>query len=386
MSRPYYALLALLSLVAGPLVFAPTARGDDEYTCPAEAYGHKTVCTPPCVPVHPTDTDIYGLLPYPGYEYEAPTYEDQYADADAAAEWDAELPSADSAPVEDWRDFAVENKPSSISNKYDDLFETMGEVADAGTSEFVDAEAEALEAYRKSEAAAAEAVAEAAIVEADPEAYQPEVTSASEFDPSAEAVAEAPSTKSDDEYSAIEAYESEFSGYGNYNYNDDYTPAAEKVAVSTKPLGITRVVRSLTSEALDNEFVNDMAQLSSEAYFMAQTLFSDQTKADLIEASENAWDRLEEHNRLSLCPLPVEDETQEEGFRLADDDCGWDCWHEMHRVEMAKKAQQTQLDRDALRAVAGLLRSLASQLEAASEWIGNVGVGVAEVNNESEAR
>jgi hypothetical protein len=58
----------------------------------------------------------------------------------------------------------------------------------------------------------------------------------------------------------------------------------------------------------------------------------------------------------------------------------------MHRIEMAKKAKEPQLDRDTLRAVAGMLRSLASQLEAASDWIGNVGVGVAEVESNREAR
>jgi hypothetical protein len=148
------------------------------------------------------------------------------------------------------------------------------------------------------------------------------------------------------------------------------------------------VAKSWTNKALDSQFVSDMAQLSSEAWFMAQTLVSPETQFALIEASEQAWDRLEEHTRLNLCPLPVELE-DEQGFRLADDDCGWDCWLEMHRIALAKKTKETQakLDRETVRAFAGLLRSLASQLEAASDWVANVGgVDVAEIEGSSEAR
>ena len=109
-----------------------------------------------------------------------------------------------------------------------------------------------------------------------------------------------------------------------------------------------------------------------------------------------AWDRLEEHQRLTRAELPLESEPIEIGFRLADDDCGWDCWHAMRESSLATapapaapaaSANGQVLDREAARSLALSLRRAAAQLEAASNWIAQMGgLDVAELQSTTTAR
>lgn len=343
MSRSSFALLTLLATLAGPLVFAPAARSEQPLpTCPAEAYNARSVCTPPAEPVHPTDN---GLVPHPGYHGE-------YADADAEASWRSPTPAKD----EDWRSFVIENKQSSITNRYDDLFETLNDVA--------------VKTYD---------LLHSKVVEADISAYSVESTKAPEYDPYA-----ANASDEDPEYASIEAYEAEFSGYGTTDYlRDNFGYEAER-SRSTKSLSTVAV--AWYRDAWRNQLVTSALEAGSETWFLAQQLRAEYNFDAIVDASELAWDRLEEYNRLTRRPLPTV-ETREIGYRLATDDCGWDCWFGERSLEVAPRLPQVshdakRLEREALLTAAVSLRTLAGHLEAASDWIANLGgIDVAEVKS-----
>jgi hypothetical protein len=355
MSRSCIALMTLLASLAGPLVFAPAARSEQPTsTCPAEAYGGQAVCTPPAVPMHPADN--YGFVPYPGYAGE-------YADADAAASWTAETPVAsDASAVEDWRDFVIEFKSSSITNRYDDLFDSMVDYANQTMDSLPPT-----------------------IVEADADGYKADSSELAEYDPyGAESEAKASS-----EYASIEAYESEFSGYGKTDYlrdNFDYRP--QPAIITERGLVFARLARSWAKEVLRSDLVTDVVQMGSEAWYSANEAAAEVSIDQIVEASELAWDRLEEYNRLTSLPVPKLDAC-EVGYRLAGDDCGWDCWS--HSTETAVTptvpASTANQQREAARAVALSLRRLALQLESASEWVAGLGgIDVAELKSVGAAR
>lgn len=352
MSRSSFALLTLLTTLAGPLLFPPVARSEQPMlTCPAEAYGVHSVCTPPPSAVHPADNQ--GLLPNPGYEGE-------YADAEAEAAWRSPTP----VPSEDWRDFVIENKTSSISNTYDDLFETIDNVASAVDSDL-----------------------SAAVVEADVDAYQSESDTAPEYDPYA-----ASAEVEDPEYASIEAYEAEFSGYGTTDYlrdNFDYEAVASAPFHSNS---MSKVLFGWGEAALNSDAVAASLQYGSEAWFAAQQLSQEYDFDAIVDASELAWDRLEEYNRTTRRPLPLV-QNEEIGYRLATDDCGWDCWFGMRANEPspvlppAPPTNQVELQRETLLNAAIALRHLAAQLEAASDWIATLGgIDLAEVETGATSR
>lgn len=340
MSRSSFALLTLLASLAGPLLFAPRVRAETTaLPCPAEAYtaGTPSVCTPPVASVHPADQET---RPAPA----------------------ADAPVVFEEPAEDWRDFVVENQASSLTNQYDDLFESLGDTVKANQSVKVEA--------------------------ADADSYRADAPNAPKYDPYAGA------------QSQVEAYESKFSGYSTTDYlrdNFDYKAFTHEVRPAEKELVFAVIVRNWWEDAQDSDLAADLSALSSDAYYLVQRLQCEYSLASIIEHSELAWDRLEEHQRLTRAEIPLQDEVIEIGFRLADDDCGWDCWHEMRDASLASApaapttpaapASTQVLDREAARSLALSLRRAAAQLEAASNWIAQMGgLDVAELQSDKTSR
>ena len=182
MSRSSFALLTLLASLAGPLLFAPRVRAETTtLPCPAEAYqaGGPSVCTPPIASVHPTDQEVRP-------EEQAVTFVATDVPVD---------------PAEDWRDFVVENLPSSVTNQYDDLFETLGDTVKSNQAVKVEA--------------------------ADADDYRANAPNAPKYDPYAGA------------QSHVEGYESKFSGYTTTDYlrdNFDYKAFTHEVRAAEKDL------------------------------------------------------------------------------------------------------------------------------------------------------
>ncbi|HTN75013.1 MAG TPA: hypothetical protein VL096_07190 [Pirellulaceae bacterium] len=339
MNRPSFALTVLLAAIAGPLCLAGSARS--ETTNAAE------VCTPAPSRVHPAD--LFGLLPYPPYD-------------------DNALANADG----DWRDFVDAGHATTagqpVSNNYDDLFDTLREVA-----------ANTFKSFRPS------------IIEADAEAYKGNSANAASYQPYAEEAAEpaaepaaAATVNSGDEYSSLEAYEAEFSGYGTTDYvRDNYGYYPVPVEGSARGNALT----AATVAAWDSALVQDSLALASDAITTAYQLANEIRVAELIETSELAWDRIEEQNRLAAPTIALDDS----GFRLADDDCGWDCDYALrgglNPPAAEKVAAPATFDRQTLVSVARSLRSLAIQLEEASNWVAQLGgIDVAELEAGSAAR
>ncbi len=405
MNRSSFALAVLLTALAGPLLLAGTAH--------SQTVARSAVCTPPVTPVHPAD--LFGLLPYPDYF-------DDYADAEAADSWGTPDPAvaADAIVVgdeivEDWRDFETFGPetsvpPEPVTNAYDDLFESFRDLAtntiaasakpvitevDPREYKADVADAPAYEPYATDDTAAEESTDSAESAEPfatdvgsdEPVAAEPVVAEpvadepASEEPVSADSIA--PETTSD--YPSPEAYESEFSGYGTTDYlrdNFNYEPVREfdlEEIVAARPLRSPALVQESLQSALESQLVTDGVNLANEAIAMGEAFAAQISVADMIEASELAWERIEEQRRLSQPPLAtIAANSTSAGFRLADDHCGWDCdynWRDSVAEPVAPPAivENSVQNRDALLTLARSLRSLASQLDSASLWLARLG-------------
>lgn len=361
MSRSCLALLVLLCSLVGPLLVTREARSESGSTseivpaCPPEAYAGVAVCTPPTTAVHPADE--VGLVPYPA-----------------------------AAQPEDWRDFVSEPE---LTNQYDDLFATLPE------NKYSDLFATLHDVARQTIKAF-----EPVVKEADRKAYSPASKAAPEYDPYADSVV-AQSVPGGG-YQNIEAYEAEFSGYGTTDYlrdNFDYLPhdPFQKRSVDlAKVFPLVRVIERWGHAALESELACRAVNYGHETYVAAQQVAAEHSFASLVEASELAWDRLEEHNRLTLAPLPTESaesfEIAEQGFRLPGDDCGWECLYGLHGGGPAPEyADATDtpppMDRQALLTAASSLKALADQIDAAANWLIQVGnIDVAELESGRAAR
>lgn len=382
MNRSSFALTVLLVALAGPLLLASSAR--------SQSLASSEVCTPPRSPVHPAD--LFGLLPYPGYL-------DDFADAAAASSWGTPTPDVNADAIageniEDWRDFETFGPETSapsepITGAYDDLFETLRDVA----SNTIAALKPLIEEVNPSDYKAN--VPEAPIYDpyAELPATEESVEQAQPVQPIEEPAAEATTTP----YPSPEAYESEFSGYGTTDYlrdNFGYEPVKEfdlEKIVASRPLHSPVLVSRLWNNLLDSQLVTDSVNFANEAYATGHALASQVSIEQWIDASELAWDRLEEHRRSTeVRPQTIALSTA--GFRLPDDHCGWDCdynWRDSitQTPAVVENRNDSTQNRAALLTLAQTLRTLAGQLESASEWLAKIsGHDVAEVEAGSAAR
>lgn len=351
MNRPSYALALLLAALGGPLFFSGTARSETT---------SRPVCTPPVVAVHPVDL-FNSPLPCPGYINE---YGDQDLAADANHAHDAAVEHA--AP-------RVATTP--LGTQYDDLFETLR-----------DAAGQALAAFQTK------------IVEVDPSAYKADAPQVPAYEPYAEenAVAEEVSESDANETSTVEGYESEFSGYGPARDTYRFAPVKnfdldKVIAAEQNRFAADRFALKLLAQISASELAAQVRDYANEGYSLYQELACEYPLERLADASEAAWDRVEEHRRLNS-PQPATLAVSDEGFRLPYDDCGWECdyaWQSgLSSVSPSPLAPRGNLTkREALVSLARSLRGLADQLEAASNLIAQWGdIDLAELQNTKAAR
>jgi hypothetical protein len=373
MNRPCFALLLLLVALAGPLYAANTAW--------CQSCGQHQVCTPPAARIHPAD------------DYCQNYYAGNFDEYDLGAA-DEEFAGEEASEVEDWRDF-VQEEESSLSDpglesvelyqRCDELFHTLDATAERAIHG-----------------------AQPIVQEVDESNYRQECPTAPRNDPYGalepidEAAADAAADYADQW--ALEAYEAEFSGYGTTEYfpgefGDEFD---SEPLVDPSPvleirdadwleigLGLSRDV----ARACGGELIQDWL---IEARDIVQGIDAAECLKAFGEASDLAWDRIEERNRLEAQQRLAAIQSLSDGYRLPEDDCGWDCrydWRSLYEsgLEMAAAPQPStplsMLEREALLTLARSMRSLAGQLEAASNWIARMGgIDVAEIESEHTAR
>lgn len=352
MNRPSYALALLLAALGGPLFLAGTARSETPSTRP--------VCTPPVVAVHPVDL-FNSPLPCPGYINE-------YGDQDLAAGTDTAHDAAaeQAAP-------RVANTP--LGNQYDDLFETLRDAAGKAIAAF-----------------------QTKIVEVDPSAYNADAPQIPAYEPYAEeheATEEAAVESAAGETSPVAGYESQFSGYGPARDTYHYAPVKnfdlDKVIAEHNRFAIDRFAFSVWEQASNSQLVAQTSDYVNEAHSLYQELACEYPFERLVDASEAAWDRVEEYNRLNA-PQPATLAVGDRGYRLPYDDCGWECdyaWQSgLSNVSPSPLAPRGNVTkREALVSLARSLRGMASQLEAASNLIAQWGgIDLAELQQDKAAR
>jgi hypothetical protein len=235
------------------------------------------------------------------------------------------------------------------------------------------------------------------VVEADATAYKPESPAAPANDPYGRAETDVDQVPA----ASVDAYESEYYGYGTTDYlrdNYGYTPVAQPQDAATPAVendverhdtgdSLPTAVKRWASGAANSKLLQSGLEAARDAQSQVAELAGKVSLKSLSEASELAWDRLEEHRRLNV-PAPQTEQAKEIEYRMPGDDCGWECHYGLAKGSLTPApVAARQSNREAVLTLARGLRALADRLEAASDWLADLGeVDVAELEGAASPR